>query len=66
MHLLQSCLVYVNTLMLQEVLAEPQWRERLQAEDWRALSPLFFLHVNPYGSFDLDMTKRIPSLQRSA
>jgi TnpA family transposase len=24
-HLLQSCLVYVNTLMLQRVLAEPAW-----------------------------------------
>ena len=29
LHLLQSCLVYVNTLMLQRVLAEPAWMARM-------------------------------------
>ena len=24
-------------------------RERMTAEDWRALSPLIYHHVNPYG-----------------
>jgi TnpA family transposase len=60
MHLLQSCLVYVNTLMTQEVLAEPKWYERMTEADWRGLTPLFYLHVNPYGLFDLDMETRIP------
>lgn len=63
MHLLQSCLVYVNTLMVQEVLAEPAWNQRMTEEDWRALTPLFYGHVNPYGRFDLDMTFRIPLLE---
>ena len=63
MHLLQSCLVYVNTLMVQEVLAEPAWNQRMTEEDWRALTPLFYSHVNPYGRFDLDMTFRIPLLE---
>jgi len=31
LHLLQSCLVYVNTLMLQRVFAEDRWRERMTA-----------------------------------
>ena len=60
MHLLQSCLVYVNTLMVQEVLAEPAWAQRMTDEDWRGLTPLFYSHVNPYGTFDLDMEVRIP------
>jgi TnpA family transposase len=60
MHLLQACLVYINTLMVQEVLAEPKWRERMTAADWRGLTPLFYLHVNPYGLFDLDMESRLP------
>jgi TnpA family transposase len=60
MHLLQACLVYMNTLMVQEVLAEPQWFERMTEADWRGLTPLFYRHVNPYGRFDLDMTQRIP------
>jgi TnpA family transposase len=60
MHLLQSCLVYVNTLMVQEVLAEPKWYNRMTKEDWRGLTPLFYLHINPYGRFDLDMDSRLP------
>jgi TnpA family transposase len=60
MHLLQSCLVYVNTLMAQEVLAEPAWQQRMTEADWRGLTPLFYGHVNPYGMFDLDMEARIP------
>lgn len=59
LHLLQSCLVYVNTLLIQRVLEEPRWMRRLKAEDRRGLTPLFYLHVNPYGRFDLDMTQRL-------
>ena len=60
LHLLQACLVYVNTLMIQQVLGEPHWFERMSAEDRRALTPLIYLHINPYGIFELDMDKRIP------
>lgn len=60
MHLLQSSLVYINTLMAQEVLAEPAWSERMTEADWRGLTPLFYRHINPYGTFEIDMEKRIP------
>lgn len=60
LHLLQSCLVYINTLMLQDILAEPEWMGRMTAEDFRALSPLVYTHVNPYGIFELDMDARLP------
>jgi hypothetical protein len=46
----QACLVYINTLMLQRVLAEPSWRARMSAEDHRAITPLIHAHVNPAGS----------------
>jgi TnpA family transposase len=59
LHLLQICLVYINTLMIQQVLAEPQWQNRLNAEDMRALTPLFYNHVNPYGKIHLDMDTRL-------
>jgi hypothetical protein len=59
LHLLQSALVHVNTLLLQQVLAEPGWSERMTDEDRRALSPLFWTHVNPYGRFILDMDSRL-------
>jgi len=59
LHLLQVSLVYVNTLMLQQVLAEPVWLERLGEVERRALSPLIYAHVNPYGTFKLDMTERL-------
>jgi len=60
LHLLQLCLVYVNTLLIQRVLSEPEWWQIMQTEDFRALSPLIYTHINPYGRFDLDMDKRMP------
>ena len=62
LHLLQNCMVYVNTLMVQQVLARPAWQGRLSARDLHALTPLFWTHVNPYGRFELDMRIRISAL----
>jgi TnpA family transposase len=59
LHLLQVCLVYINTLMLQRVLGEPAWEPQLTSDDRRALTPLIYGHVNPYGTFRLDMEKRL-------
>ena len=59
LHLLQASLVYVNTRMLQTVLAEPAWHGRMAPEDYRGLTPLIYAHVNPYGRFDLDLNNRI-------
>ncbi len=59
LHLLQSALVHLNTILLQRVLAEPAWGDRLTVEDRRALSPLFWSHVNPYGTFRLDMNTHL-------
>jgi TnpA family transposase len=60
LHLLQNCMVYINTLMLQRVLARSQWSGRLTARDIRAMTPLIWEHVNPYGRFELDMEARLP------
>jgi TnpA family transposase len=60
LHLVQNCLVYVNTLMLQQVLARPEWAGRLTAVDRRGLTPLIWEHVNPYGRYELDMETRLP------
>jgi TnpA family transposase len=60
LHLLQLCLVYVNTLMIQQVLKESVWHGRMAAADFRALTPLIYAHINPYGWFELDMDKRLP------
>jgi TnpA family transposase len=49
LHLLQNCMVYVNTLMLQRVLAQPHWRDKLTLRDLSALTPLIWEHINPYG-----------------
>lgn len=60
LHLLQSSMVYINTLMIQQVLEEPGWPERMTSRDLAALSPLITQHINPYGRFDLDMETRLP------
>lgn len=59
LHLLQNCLVYINTLMIQQVLSKDEWKHTLTKEDLRALTPLIYNHINPYGNFELDMNKRI-------
>ena len=63
LHLLQICLVYINTLMMQQVLAEPDWQGRLTTTDLRALTPLKWQHINPYGTFTLNMNERLPLKQ---
>jgi hypothetical protein len=60
MHLLQVSMVYINTLMIQEMLAQPEWHGRLETEDLRALTPLIYAHVNPYGRFELNLEERLP------
>jgi hypothetical protein len=52
-------LVYINTLMLQLVLAEPRVWQRMADADKRGLSPLVWGHVSPYLVFELDMDSRL-------
>lgn len=59
LHLLQVCMVYINTLIIQQILAQAHWQNRFTPEDYRALTPLFSGHINPYGLFPLDFSKRI-------
>ena len=59
LHLIQSSLVYINTLMLQQVLANPDWLNTMKPEDLRGLSALIYAHINPYGLFELDMAHRL-------
>jgi len=59
LHLLQISMVYMNTLMVQDVLKDDKWLKRLTAEDYRGLTPLFYGHVEPYGTLRLDLTQRL-------
>jgi len=59
LRILQAALVYVNTLMVQDVLADQTWADRLTPEDRRGLTPLFWAHVAPYGEVRLDMGRRL-------
>jgi Tn3 transposase DDE domain len=62
LHLIQNCMVYINTLMIQKLLAQPHWQGMLTPRDYAALTPLIWEHVNPYGRFDLDMNTRLALL----
>lgn len=59
LHLIQNCMVYINTLMIQKVLAQTHWQGKMTPRDYAALTPLIWEHVNPYGRFDLDMNSRL-------
>jgi TnpA family transposase len=41
LHLLQICLVYINTLMIQRVLESQDWTGRLTETDRRGLTCVF-------------------------
>ena len=45
--------------MIQRVLAQPDRLAQMTQEDWRALTPLIYHHINPYGIFSLGMTQRL-------
>jgi TnpA family transposase len=65
LHLLQSAVVHLNTLLLQTVLETPEFADRLTVEDRRGLTPLFWTHINRYGRFMLDMNHRIDLTQHA-
>jgi hypothetical protein len=53
-------MAYANTQIVQNVLSKQEWQHVLTQEDYRALNILFHSHLNPYGLFPLDLTKRLP------
>jgi len=55
----QAAMVFINVLMIQDVLADPDWDGVLTAEDEHGLTPLFWQHVLPYGEVKLDMSTRL-------
>jgi TnpA family transposase len=57
LHLLQNCLILINTFLLERTLQRQQLLGTLTPEDQRALTPLFHSHVNPYGMFELNLEK---------
>ena len=59
LHLLQACMVYINTLIIQQVLSAEHWKNRLTVADYRALTPLLSMHINPHGLFPIDFNQRI-------
>jgi len=61
----QAALVFVNTLMLQDVLYDEGSCDVLTEPDRRGLTPLFWTHVLPYGEVNLDMTRR-PAIRDTA
>jgi hypothetical protein len=56
----------MNTLLIQRVLAEPKQFQQMRREDLRALTPLIYSHVTPYGLFRLDLSERMQIETESA
>jgi hypothetical protein len=50
--------------MIQSVLEQKHWRQKLTETDKRAITPLIFSHINPYGTFKLDLNERIAGLEQ--
>jgi TnpA family transposase len=59
LHLIQVCIVYMNTLIIQEILSDPLLSYTMMDEDLRALTALIHAHINPHGIVILDMNTRM-------
>jgi TnpA family transposase len=64
LQLLQNSLMLINTLLVEQTLEQHQLLPHLTDADYRALTPLFYEHVNPYGLFTLDLER--PSFLEAA
>ena len=51
--------VTVSTLMIQDALDDPTTTIKLGPIDLRALHPLIWSHVTPYGTFSIDLAQRL-------
>ena len=59
LHLLQVCMAYINTIVIQDKLLTPEWDNILTVQDKRALNVLFHANINPYGLFPLNLDTRL-------
>jgi TnpA family transposase len=59
LQILQSRLGYINTLMIQDTLAEPEWADKLGDADRRGLTSLFTVNMTPYGEIQLNLGRRL-------
>ena len=59
LHILQSSLGLINTLMIQDTLALPEWADVLTDADRRGLTPIFHTNMTPYGEIQLRTDRRL-------
>jgi len=64
LQLLQNCLMLINTILVEQTIEQHRLTDKLSVEDLRALTPLFYEHINPYGLFELDLER--PSFLKEA
>ncbi len=57
LQLLQNCLMLINTIIVEQTIDQHHLIDKLSVEDLRALTPLFYEHINPYGLFELDLER---------
>ncbi|MET9694208.1 Tn3 family transposase [Streptomyces sp. NPDC006514] len=59
LHVLQSALGLINTLMIQHTLTRPEREDVLTDADRRGLTPLFHTTMTPYGATQLRADRRL-------
>lgn len=59
LHIVQAAVVYINTLMIQDVLDGAEWSAAFTPADYRGLTPLIWAHVAMQGEFKLNMNSRL-------
>jgi Tn3 transposase DDE domain len=59
LHILQSSLGLISTLMIQDTLALPEWADVLTDAGRRGLTPVFHTNMTPYGDIQLRTGRRL-------
>jgi len=59
LHILQAALVDINTLMIQDILADPEWQDVLTPRRPTRAHRAVLGPRRPYGEIALNMTKRL-------
>ncbi len=49
----------IQTLMIQDVLAEPEWMNKMAKEDLHGLTSLIYSNVNPYRLIRLNTAEHL-------
>lgn len=57
LQLFQNCLMLINTILVERTVEQKKLWRRFTRENFRGITPLFYSHIHPYGTFDINLSR---------